>query len=128
MKYILIILVLCIGGCYTSSYTPLTEEERAAKREALVKRFQEAYPENWQQKLLEYDIERERQAAQIIMSMPQPTPLQTQQHYHIEPEPQAPRGYIIQKGTEFPVFVNPDGAGGYIIQQGTEFPTYVRPN
>lgn len=31
-----------------------------AKREAMILRFQNAYPETWEQKLLEYDIQRER--------------------------------------------------------------------
>ena len=43
---ILTILLLFLFGC--------------ADRQALISRFQEAYPHTWQQKLLEYDIEQKQ--------------------------------------------------------------------
>ena len=47
---LLIMLIIFICGCQSA------EEKRAA----LELRFQQAYPDNWQQKLLEYEIEEER--------------------------------------------------------------------
>jgi len=39
------------------------------KRQQLVARFQEAYPDNWKQKLLEYDLEQERIAQKSAMQL-----------------------------------------------------------
>ncbi|MGD0078354.1 MAG: hypothetical protein ABSB91_06990 [Sedimentisphaerales bacterium] len=40
------------------------EAKQKAEREALISRFKDAYGEQWQQKLLEYDIEMEREKRQ----------------------------------------------------------------
>jgi len=46
-----------------SSAGPLRAQLAAEQRENLVQRFQEAYPETWQQELLKYDIWQQEETA-----------------------------------------------------------------
>ena len=57
-KYAVLIALalLFIAGCVDQ------QAQQQADRQFLVQRFQAAYPDNWQQKLLEYDIEQQREA------------------------------------------------------------------
>ena len=68
MKKILILTMVVLGGC-GSPHEPTwqrykTPEQYALEYEQrqadLIAAFKEAYPENWQQKLLEYQLEQER--------------------------------------------------------------------
>jgi hypothetical protein len=52
--------LLLIGGCAE------IQAMQQTRRDAVVARFKEAYPNNWQQKLLEYDIEQERQRQKYL--------------------------------------------------------------
>jgi hypothetical protein len=69
MKRLLVVIGLVfISGCNTptpAQPTPaqieMARQVRQAQREALIARFKEVYGDEWQKKLLEYDIETEKQ-------------------------------------------------------------------
>lgn len=113
MRYILVCAVFVFAGCY-GSYKPLSEEERAAKRAELVKRFQEAYPDNWKQKLLEYDLQREAEARRMAADVLSRPPVHNPTHFEVPETPEPPQ-------TNYPTMppsyhVKPDGFGGYYIK------------
>ena len=64
-KYTILIAltVLFIAGCIDQ------QAQQQADRQFLVQRFQAAYPDNWQQKLLEYDIEQQREAWRSLQQL-----------------------------------------------------------
>jgi hypothetical protein len=82
MKKWIILALLFSTGCYQSSYKPISDEERAASRQALEQRFKESYPDNWKQKLLEHDMEMERA---ILQSVPPPAPIAIPQIQPVQP-------------------------------------------
>ena len=53
-KFMIIVMLLVMCGC--EAY----QQQQMAERQALIQRFQQAYPNTWQQELLKYDIEQER--------------------------------------------------------------------
>lgn len=65
---LLVLALILIAGCNS--------------REKLVERFKSAYPDTWEQKLLEYDIQRERDMWKAYQSE------QPQKHYHYQPRQQ----------------------------------------
>jgi uncharacterized protein YcfL len=66
-KYAVLIALalLFIAGCVDQ------QAQQQAERQILVQRFQAAYPDNWQQKLLEYDIEQQREAWRSLQQLQQ---------------------------------------------------------
>jgi hypothetical protein len=96
-KFICVFLMLLfVSGCF--------EEQRRAERAALVQRFQAAYPDNWEQKLLEYDIEQDRQQ-------------QLQQNQSNVFNDVYQQSLQRQQQEETYYKAKPDGQGGYIIRQ-----------
>jgi hypothetical protein len=80
-KFIVVFTALLfVSGCFEEQRRA-EEQRRQDERAALVWMFQRTYPDNWQQKLFEYDIEQNRiaQAAQLQRQMHREQMYQQQQ-------------------------------------------------
>lgn len=88
-----IILALFITGCQ-----PLAEQQ-AREREVLIQRFQAAYPDTWQENLLEYDLQEQKRKDDAWLRWHQQV-RQSQQNQQSET-----------------THIFPDGGGGYIIYE-----------
>lgn len=75
-------------------------QQQARDREVLVQRFQAAYPETWQQKLLEYDLQEQQRRRDEWQKALDRNRRQMEMYQN-----------------QRPTHIYPDGGGGYIIYE-----------